>query len=187
MHEVALITSVVVQSGEFMVEDVDAPLLIAACAKVGIKLVPVCWDVTEDGHIQPSWTCNSFRFAVIRSVWNYNKETQKFRTWLNSVNCAIVNSTGIVADNIHKGYLKRMERSGVSIVPTEIVKQGSSIDVTKEMVFVMLPNCSSLTTLYSSGSRQIRLDHCCSQAGHLSRVKPLQTVSFHLTARQRWG
>eukprot|EP00730_Choanoeca_flexa_P006284 TRINITY_DN12125_c0_g2_i14.p1 TRINITY_DN12125_c0_g2~~TRINITY_DN12125_c0_g2_i14.p1 ORF type:complete len:179 (+),score=2.78 TRINITY_DN12125_c0_g2_i14:248-784(+) len=129
---------------------------------------------------QESWLTTSIKVSNLLFPLYYNglfPSTFQRRC----VFCSCASHAGTV------GYLKRMERSGVSIVPTEIVKQGSSIDVTKEMVFVMLPNCSSLTTLYSSGSRQIRLDHCCSQAGHLSRVKPLQTVSFHLTARQRWG
>eukprot|EP00730_Choanoeca_flexa_P006281 TRINITY_DN12125_c0_g1_i5.p1 TRINITY_DN12125_c0_g1~~TRINITY_DN12125_c0_g1_i5.p1 ORF type:complete len:298 (+),score=56.30 TRINITY_DN12125_c0_g1_i5:276-1169(+) len=125
MDQVALITATVVKEGY----DIDAPLLKEACRKVHIELVPICWDVNEDGTTKPSLQCNNYDFAIIRSVWNYHEHVDIFKEWLAAVTCKIVNPANIVAKNVHKGYLQHFRNEGVPIVPTAFFDRGATVDL----------------------------------------------------------
>lgn len=68
------------------------------------------------------WT--RFDLALVRSCWGYYTDPAGFRDWLASLDAAGVtvrNPPEVIRWNLHKSYLRDLERAGVPVVPTEVV------------------------------------------------------------------
>jgi hypothetical protein len=81
---------------------------------------PVVW--TDDGV---DWS--GFAACVIRSTWDYHIRRDEFLGWARRVTtaCQLWNPLPMLEWNSHKGYLLRLAQSGVPVVPTVLVQQGT--------------------------------------------------------------
>ena len=87
----------------------------------GIKV-----DVTYWSNKSYDWT--STKSAVFRTVWDYFENFEKFYSWLNKIKdqTKLINSYELVNWNINKKYLLDLESNGINIVPTRLIKKGST-------------------------------------------------------------
>ncbi|NCC21243.1 MAG: hypothetical protein EOM26_02130 [Alphaproteobacteria bacterium] len=80
----------------------------------------------------PVWSDTSsawarFDFVVIRSTWGYHNRPVAYRRWLRDMagrGIPLANSPALVAWNLHKRYLFELEKKGVPIVPTVLLRAG---------------------------------------------------------------
>ena len=83
-------------------------------------------DVTYWSNKSYDWT--STKSAVFRTVWDYFVNFEKFYSWLNKIKdqTKLINSYELVNWNINKKYLLDLESNGINIVPTRLIKKGST-------------------------------------------------------------
>ena len=83
-------------------------------------------DVTYWSNKSYDWT--STKSAVFRTVWDYFENFEKFYSWLNKIKdqTKLINSYELVNWNINKKYLLDLESNGINIVPTRLIKKGST-------------------------------------------------------------
>lgn len=94
--------------------DADERPALDALRAAGIAAHPAAWD-------DPAVDWSRFGLAVLRSPWNYYHDPAAFDAWLGRVDAAttLLNPLAACRWNLHKGYLRELERAGVAIVPTE--------------------------------------------------------------------
>jgi glutathione synthase/RimK-type ligase-like ATP-grasp enzyme len=88
--------------------------LIPLFAEKGIDAVPVIWNA-------PDVRWQDFSALIIRNTWDYYKQAEAFKSWLDtieSIGVPMFNPVSVVRDNMHKFYLKRFQDKGVTIIPT---------------------------------------------------------------------
>lgn len=105
-------------------DDTDSPLLSAALADRGVRARTVRWD-RADLADEPGVA----DLAVIRSTWDYTARLPEFLAALDSLVAAgvpVLNALPVVHWNAHKGYLISLADSGVPVVPTALVPQGTA-------------------------------------------------------------
>ena len=79
----------------------------------GSSVVPIPWSFPAD------WL--HFDAVVIRATWDYHTRPDEFLAWLRTLEeqrVPLWNSAPLARWNLHKGYLRDLERAGVAIVPT---------------------------------------------------------------------
>jgi glutathione synthase/RimK-type ligase-like ATP-grasp enzyme len=99
--------------------DDDRPLL-DALRKQGLSATPVMWD-------DPAVRWGDFHTLVLRSCWDYHLRAREFAAWLDVIERAGVrlwNPYSVVRWNMHKGYLRDLERRGARVVPTRFLGAG---------------------------------------------------------------
>ena len=98
--------------------------VMAALQQHGLKVRRVNWA-------SPDFDWASTRLAVFRTTWDYFFRIHEFRDWLDraAAQTRLLNPYDLVRWNVDKHYLKDLERSGVRIVPTEVVEQGEACDL----------------------------------------------------------
>jgi glutathione synthase/RimK-type ligase-like ATP-grasp enzyme len=99
--------------------DDDRPLLRALEA-IGLDAAPVVWD-------KPGIGWPEYDTLVLRSTWNYHLKPREFTAWVGAVEARgarLWNSPAVVGWNMHKRYLRDLEKQGVAIPPTEWVARG---------------------------------------------------------------
>lgn len=77
----------------------------------------------------PIWNSRSVNWSqydavFIRNTWDYHTKIRAFTQWLLQLemkNIMVFNPIEILLKNIHKFYLKDLERQGIDIVPTEFI------------------------------------------------------------------
>ncbi|WP_178917680.1 RimK family alpha-L-glutamate ligase [Natronomonas gomsonensis] len=95
----------------------DGKDLAAELSTRGMEAEPVVWS---DDRADPS----AFDAVVFRSCWQYHRQPEAFRRWLDRLDEAgvtAVNPTSVVRWNMHKSYLRDLAEAGVDIVPTAAV------------------------------------------------------------------
>jgi len=100
------------------------------------RLIPPLEGYGLEVHIK-SWDSESadwwkYDYCVLRSCWDYHLRFDRFRRWLRSLTekrINLWNPIPIVLWNLHKGYLKELEKKGVPIVATCWVKKHSTPDL----------------------------------------------------------
>ncbi len=92
--------------------------LAPALAGLGIEAAPAVWS-------DPSVDWNRFDLVVIRSCWDYHFRIHEFLGWLEGLPVPVANSAEVVRWNAHKGYLLELEKKGIRIPPTRLVRKGS--------------------------------------------------------------
>jgi glutathione synthase/RimK-type ligase-like ATP-grasp enzyme len=88
--------------------------LIPLFAEQNITAVPVIWKA-------PDVRWEDFSALIVRNTWDYYKEADAFRDWLDAVEktgVPMFNPVQVVKDNMHKFYLKRFQEKGITIIPT---------------------------------------------------------------------
>lgn len=69
----------------------------------------------------------SFDLTVVRSTWDYIHDPQAFQRWIDeaSAQTRLFNAPVLLHWNLHKRYLLELERAGIAIVPTTLIRQGA--------------------------------------------------------------
>ncbi|MFL5536500.1 MAG: RimK family alpha-L-glutamate ligase [Gemmatimonadales bacterium] len=94
----------------------------------GSAVIPVPWSATSD------WT--RFDAVVIRATWDYHQRPTEFLGWLQSLEeqgIPLWNPARLAVWNMHKGYLRDLERAGVPVVPTEWVTRAAQYRSVEEL------------------------------------------------------
>lgn len=101
--------------------DPDQQPLMDALAERGLRVATLAWD---DARVD--W--RRARLVVLRSTWNYPRRPQDFLRWVEGTAAVstLLNPPDVVRANIHKSYLLDLERRGVAVVPTRLVRRGDS-------------------------------------------------------------
>ena len=101
--------------------DPDAEPLLEALARAGISAEFLAWD-------DPAADFSRARLTLLRSTWNYPQLADEFGRWLDHTAAVseLWNPLPVVRWNIHKSYLLDLERRGVAVAPTELVRRGDS-------------------------------------------------------------
>lgn len=104
--------------------DPDEPALLSALAAAGYEAAAIAWD---DG----AGAFDGVDACLIRSTWNYYRKVDAFAAWIDAVGSKtrLLNPPRVVHWNMHKGYLRQLERGGAAIVPTEFLPRGHSADL----------------------------------------------------------
>jgi len=99
--------------------DHDAQPLLDALATEGIAADFLAWD-------DPGADFSCARLTLLRSTWNYPQHADAFAHWLDRTAAVsdLWNPLAVVRWNIHKSYLLELERRGVPVAPTEVVRRG---------------------------------------------------------------
>ena len=103
----------------------DDRLAAEALARRGITVVPAIWN-------DPKVDWASFDRVIVRSPWDYHEHATDFLNWFSTLDRAGVpvdNPTPILRWNLDKVYLKWIEERGGSVVPTEWIPKGGSVEV----------------------------------------------------------
>lgn len=96
-----------------------------ALRELGCQVTPTVWD-------DPAVNWEAFDRVIIRSTWDYHKKPDAYREWLGGFRSRpgqLWNPSDAVLGNIHKGYLLDLERAGVEIVPTVLVRAGEDVSL----------------------------------------------------------
>ncbi|KKS96043.1 MAG: hypothetical protein UV73_C0012G0071 [Candidatus Gottesmanbacteria bacterium GW2011_GWA2_43_14] len=96
-------------------------LLVKPVESLGHQVFAVPWD-----RKATDWS--SFDAVIPRSCWNYHLKFADFLSWLNSVSRSgpkILNPLEIIRWNAYKTYLFDLEKKGVEIIPSVLVKKNS--------------------------------------------------------------
>lgn len=98
--------------------DPDESPLREALTRAGLSVRTLAWD-------DPDAPFDRARRVVIRSTWNYVHHLDAFLAWVDRVGARLINPAPVVRWNVHKSYLHDLEREGVAVVPTELVRRDS--------------------------------------------------------------
>lgn len=107
---------------DFAPDDVS---VVHALQRRGADVQAIPWD---GGLID--W--KTFDRVVLRSCWNYHKHPNEFRQWLDELEkqgVNLCNPASIVKWNMHKGYLRELERHGVVIPETVWAPKKSGVQL----------------------------------------------------------
>ena len=96
-------------------DDLD---LVPELARVGIDAAPAVWS-------DPVVDWRRFDLVVIRSCWDYHRRIAEFLYWLDRLTTPVANPREVIRWNSHKGYLLELERKGVAIPATQVIRKGS--------------------------------------------------------------
>ncbi|HEY1889705.1 MAG TPA: hypothetical protein VGG63_04825 [Steroidobacteraceae bacterium] len=99
--------------------DEDLPPLLAALAAAGLDAAVADWDDPE-----VAWA--DFRWALLRSTWDYAERFVEFLAWAERTAklTALVNPPPVIRWNTDKHYLRELALAGVPTVPTQFVEPG---------------------------------------------------------------
>jgi glutathione synthase/RimK-type ligase-like ATP-grasp enzyme len=103
----------------------DDRLAADALERRGITIVPAVWN-------DPKVRWEEFDRVVVRSPWDYHKHAADFYAWFNRLDesgVPVDNPTSVLRWNMDKVYLKWIEERGGSVVPTEWVPKGGTVNV----------------------------------------------------------
>ena len=103
--------------------DPDDRLLAQALRSRGARVAAAVWD--DPGADWRATAC------VLRSTWDYPRKVAAFSRWIDAVaaTTTLWNPAHVVRWNMHKFYLRELERRGVPIVPTAWVGRGDDVDL----------------------------------------------------------
>ncbi|MFV8269751.1 ATP-grasp domain-containing protein [Flavobacterium sp. GT2N3] len=99
--------------------------IIPALAKHNIDAKPVIWS---DKTI--NWT--DFDYLIFRNTWDYFEKEIEFKIWLDQIEklgIKTLNPIEIIKQNIHKFYLREMEKQGVTILPTVFIDKTNHLNL----------------------------------------------------------
>lgn len=115
MIDVALVTCANLPEPDF-----DAEPLCRSFEAAGIEAEIRAWD-------DPAASWSDAGISVLRSCWNYPRQVDRFLAWAERTArvTALWNPVEVVRWNVHKGYLLELERAGVPVTPTVLVRRGA--------------------------------------------------------------
>ena len=99
--------------------DNDEKPLVLALAKAGISTAIAAWD---DPNVR--WECADL--VLVRSTWNYHQHIDEFLEWIARVTqrSRLLNPAAVIRWNYHKSYLVELEKKGIAVAPTELLRSG---------------------------------------------------------------
>jgi glutathione synthase/RimK-type ligase-like ATP-grasp enzyme len=106
----------------------DDQVLIDAMRTRGITVTPAIWDQPAD------W--DRFDAVLIRSVWDYHLKFPRFLEWLDILEATgvrVQNTVDVVRWNADKKYMLELERRGVRITPTRVVRADDDVSLERVM------------------------------------------------------
>lgn len=106
-------------------------LLKEALERMGLKVERTYWD-------DPNYDWSQTRAVVFRTIWDYFERFEEFWPWLQSIETKtkLINPMSLIEWNIDKAYLFDLEKRGIPVVPSVLVKKGRSqnlIEITRSM------------------------------------------------------
>lgn len=103
--------------------DPDEEIQLVSIREAGGIAELVAWD-------DPEVDLASFDLIVLRSCWDYPWREQEFRSWLKIADqkTKVLNPVNVVMWNLHKSYLLDLDRAGVPVVPTQLLKAGTGTE-----------------------------------------------------------
>ena len=108
-------------------------------AGAGFKAQPVVWS-------DPAVDWSAFDLVIIRSCWDYHLRCDEFLAWakrLEKEDVAIANTASTLKWNAHKSYLFDLERKGVRVPATLLLKKGAKAPRPEERRLVIKPAVSA--------------------------------------------
>ena len=104
--------------------EVDDRRLHEALARAGVAFERPVWD-------DPKIDWRRFDAVLVRTTWDYQDKLPAFSAWARAVAAAtrLFNPEPVIAWNVHKGYLRDLERDGVPLAPTRWLARGQRVDV----------------------------------------------------------
>ncbi|MFG0256986.1 MAG: RimK family alpha-L-glutamate ligase [Phycisphaerales bacterium JB043] len=104
--------------------DPDEHLLLDAARSSGLDAHSINWD-------DPSHDPSPFDVVVLRATWNYHREPEAFRAWLDSTSRAttLLNPLDALEWNLDKTYLDELRERDVATIPTEFVKKTHTVEL----------------------------------------------------------
>lgn len=90
----------------------------------GVAFEQPVWD-------DPTIDWRRFDAVLIRTTWDYQEKLPAFRRWSRAVAACtrLDNPDPVVQWNLHKHYLRELERRGVALAPTRWLDRGAAADV----------------------------------------------------------
>ena len=99
--------------------------IIPALAKHNIEASAVIWS---DKTI--NWT--DFDYLIFRNTWDYFEKESEFKIWLDHIEkqgIKTLNPIEVIKHNIHKFYLRDLEKQGISILPTVFMNKTDTLNL----------------------------------------------------------
>ena len=102
----------------------DDQVLASAIRGLGGHAGFAIWD-------DPEFDWSASGTTIIRSTWDYFRKAAEWREWLQSADGAtrLVNPAEVIRWNMDKSYLLALSQAGVPIMPTAVVRQAESFDL----------------------------------------------------------
>lgn len=138
-----------------------------------IQLLGISWDDQET-----VWS--DYDLVIIRSPWDYYKRENEFHLWLEKLEhqkAKVLNPVFVIRENMEKSYLRKLEDSGVSIIPTRWIAKNKTVDLKKVLTdqhwtkAVVKPTVSAgsyetfVTTFESAEKDQVQFDLTIQKSG----------------------
>ncbi|TRX09674.1 ATP-grasp domain-containing protein [Flavobacterium gawalongense] len=99
--------------------------IIPALAKYNIEAKAVIWS---DKTI--NWS--DFDYLIFRNTWDYFEKETEFNIWLNQIEklgIKTLDPIEVIKQNIHKFYLREMEKQRVLILPTVFIDKTDNLNL----------------------------------------------------------
>lgn len=125
--------------------------LAAVLEKKGFQIAPLIWDA-------PNVLAENWDAIIIRSTWDYHLYSEQFLNWLSLVeqsSIQLLNPLEVIKWNFQKSYLLEIERQGLAIVPSIVIKQD-------------LPNSKMLEEIKKTGWQNLVLKPTLSASAFLT-------------------
>ncbi|MFM2369074.1 MAG: Cycloserine biosynthesis protein DcsG [Bacteroidota bacterium] len=103
--------------------------LIPVLAKHNIEAKAVIWS---DKTI--NW--NDFDYLIFRNTWDYFEKETEFTIWLDQIEQSAIktlNPIEVIKKNIHKFYLREMEKQEISILPTVFIDKTDNLNLAERV------------------------------------------------------
>ncbi len=118
---IALVTYQVQEKYSAGVNDNEDAQLQAWLRQKGLDVDMVVWN-------DPAAEWTAFDAAILKSPWDYHEQPEAFYAWLRDMEqkgVRVLNSPDRVIWNSNKKYLVEIAASGLPVIPTELLPQGS--------------------------------------------------------------
>lgn len=95
-----------------------------ALERRGLQVHRTSWD-------NPNFDWTTTWLAVFRTTWDYFNRFEEFKNWLDRTaqQTRFLNPVELVRWNFHKSYLLDLQKLGVKIAPTRLVRLGENWDL----------------------------------------------------------
>jgi hypothetical protein len=150
--------------------DDDMPLLLDACARLGLRAEVRAWD-----DFTVSWA--RYDAVVLRSPWDYHLRLPEFLRWCERVDRAtrLLNPLPIVRWNTDKHYLSDLAAGGIPVVPTRFVEPDAEPLPALQTFLAEFPQTAEVVVkpTVSAGScdtQRYRRDQEFAAANHIGRL-----------------
>ena len=97
----------------------------AAFAARGHRSETIAWSATDPADLA------RFDACIVRATWDYYHDLDRFLAWIDAAaeHVHLLNPPPAIRWNHHKGYLLELERAGVAVVPTRLLRRGAIRDL----------------------------------------------------------